>query len=125
MRIKTRQDHIDPQISQVTKCGAPGHSPSNRDTLVIFVNNTWVCSSGHCDNYDELPYLRAENLDPAAWVLKNAVKVAQMLPVEACRQHEEDAPPIDWRPYGHLWTDGIDHTLKLCLPDLVPGTEWR
>jgi hypothetical protein len=122
MRVLTRQDHIDPQVSQVMKCNAHGMAGSHPNILVTFTNGEWVCSSGHNSSYDKLPSLRTTQYDSGAWVMANAVKVAKMLPLEACHDHEPDAKPTNWMPDGHLWTDGNNAVLKLCMPRLVTHT---
>ena len=52
MLPKTRQDHIHPLVRQIVPCVADG--PFNRrnrhDTMVVFTNGTFVCSSGHCND---------------------------------------------------------------------------
>lgn len=123
MRMLTRQDHIDPRVNRIEKCMAPGHAQG--EVVVIFSTGASACSSGHANGYDDIPNLRTTQQDPVAWVKENALEVVKMLPFEVCPDHEEGTTPI-WIPDGHIWTDGHEHVLKLCMPYVVQGmTGWR
>lgn len=122
----TRQDHIDPLVQKVQKCHAPGCGP--RSIQVLFTrprgyvkdfDPVWVCSSGHCSDYDEIPNLRRPELDPQAWLEQNARSLMNYIGPMLCDAHAPMSPrdlPADmsWGQDGHLWT--LDNSLKLCLP---------
>lgn len=115
LQYPTRQDHIDPQIRRVVPCGANQMTQRGGDTLVIFTNNEWVCSSGHCSDYKDLPGLRRPELDPVAWIQANLHALSVHLPTELCTVHE-DGDDDRWGMDGHLWKDGHEQKLTLCLP---------
>lgn len=120
MKIKIMQEHIDPQISKVQKCGSPGN---HHDTMVIFSNGEWVCSSAHVSDYDLIPSLRTPDVDPYAWVIVNAMRVVQTIPTELCFEHEDKDNPDgkNWGQEGHLfYSDRHNQTVRLCLPKTRP-----
>lgn len=126
MKILTRQDHIDPLVIKVQKCGSTGCGPGSTQVFMQVARYTknefpvWVCSSGHCSDYDEIPNLRKSEDDPYAWIQQNTRKLMNYIEPMKCDAHAEmgpnDAPPRDdWGQEGHLWV--LDRAfLKLCQP---------
>lgn len=113
----TRQDHIDPRIRGIhpspTKCGG---------TVVEFVEvgyvkggpAIWMCSCGH--SMGEVPNLRRSDLDPMEWVRAHPLEIAKSIDIEICPAHEIGER---WRLDGHLWFDGPNKILTLCLPNTM------
>lgn len=124
-RPMTRQDHIDPQVSEVRPCGAAMIHQRGTDMMVIFTNGEWVCSSGHVSDYDKLPTLRRPELDVKLWVKEHHERIARELPVKACPQHAADAKWTNWGHEGHIWFEEMNSigVMTICLPQTVdrPG----
>ena len=123
MRPMTRQDHIDPLVIKVQKCEAPGCGPGSIQVLFQIAGYTkhefpvWVCSSGHCSDYDNVPNLRKPEDDPVAWIQANARELSRVLDVKLCSEHEDQDPMGEtWGMSGHIWLDGHYQIAKLCLP---------
>lgn len=125
MKPLTRQDHIDPLIQEVHACNSSSCGP--RTTMAIFTRPrgpivdfepVWVCSSGHCSDYDDIPNLRRPELDPVEWIKAHPLRLMESLPVEKCVEHEEPMTHDArfWGMDGHLWRSGLSQELKLCLP---------
>lgn len=121
MRPLTRQDHIDPLVLKVQKCHTPGCRPHGIMVLFQIAGYTkqefpvWVCSSGHCSDYEDLPNLRKPEDDPYAWLQKNARELMNFIEPRKCVTHE-DPDPLEnaWGQEGHLWS--FHGESKLCLP---------
>lgn len=121
----TRQDHIDPLVSKIVKCGSPGCGPSSIQVVftrpagyIVDFEPVWVCSSGHCSDYDDIPSLRKPEDCPLTWIQHNAEQVLREIKVELCAAHKSKCP-YEWPyadPNGHLHRYG--GSLKLCLPKM-------
>lgn len=131
MRPMTRQDHIDPLVQKIQKCGAAGCGPNSVQVIftrprgyIVNFDPVWVCSSGHCSDYDEIPNLRTPELDPVEWVKAHAERlVKNSIGVMLCDAHAPmapgDLPPdMSWGQEGHPWALDTDtgRTLMICLP---------
>lgn len=127
MKPLTRQDHIDPLVQKIQKCGAPGCGSGSIQVIFTrpagYIKNfdpVWVCSSGHCSDYDDIPGLRKPEDDPYAWIKVNTRELMNYIEPMKCDAHApmgpNDALPHDhWGQKGHLWwLNGSE--LKLCLP---------
>jgi hypothetical protein len=64
MRAMTLQDHIDPLVQKIQKCYAPGCGPKSIQVMFTkpagYIRDfepVWVCSSGHCSDYEDIPSL--------------------------------------------------------------------
>lgn len=135
MRPLTRQDHIDPLVIKVQKCGAPGCGPKSIQVLMQvkgYIKQefpVWVCSSGHCSDYDEIPNLRKPEDDPQAWLQANVRQLMNYVEPMKCDAHAEmgrhDLPPAsEWGQEGHLWV--LDQgPLKLCQPQAASPEKKR
>ena len=124
--MTTRHNYI-PLVQKITRCGAQACGPNS--VMVIFTgpqgaiknfDAVWVCSSGHCSDYDEIPNLRRPEDDPYAWLQQNARKLMNYVNVMKCDAHApigpQAVPPyMDWGQEGHLYNNA-DGVLTLCLP---------
>lgn len=117
MRHWTNQDHIDREIAKVERCGAHGNF-RHGETMVIFTNQTVVCSSGHVHTYDntDIPNLRTPELDPVEWVKANALKIVGGIKHDVCSDHLDTLENDNWGMDGHLYWARPDYNLTLCLP---------
>lgn len=117
MRMQTRQDHIDPQVTKVTSCRYTGLVQWNRPIDVYFTDGSYACSASiHALSQQELPTLRTPDRDEAAWIREHAVDVAKTITVELCPSHEDVMMGYEWGQEGHLYSIGHEQTLALCLP---------
>jgi hypothetical protein len=125
MRTMTRQDHIDPLVQKIQKCYAPGCGPSSIQVMftrpaghIKDFEPVWVCSSGHCSDYDDIPTLRKPEDDPYAWIQKNTRELMNFIEPRKCAAHApmglNDVSPYLWGQDGHLWVS--DSEFCLCLP---------
>jgi hypothetical protein len=126
MRAMTLQDHIDPLVQKIQKCYAPGCGPKSIQVMFTkpagYIRDfepVWVCSSGHCSDYEDIPSLRKPEDDPYAWIQKNIRELMNFIEPMKCDEHAAMNPNyvalnLSWGQEGHLWVS--EGELCLCLP---------